>query len=457
MTTTEAPALADTTVVEPVAPETPAWFWWALGAVLAGALAVRLVFVYTTQSHVVLAGDAYWYHWQARLVADGRGFLNPYDFFKHHVVKAGADHPPAFIILLAIADWVGISGEQAQRTLTCVIGTASVLLIALIVRRLFNHRAALIAAVLAALYPNLWINDGMLMSESLYIFFVAVSVLLAYRFWKRPRWPDLLGLAAALTLTALTRAEAVLLLPFFLVPFVLARRSVPLRDRLRFIVASAGVALVLLAPWVGYNLSRYREPVFLSTGSGQTLAVGNCDATYSGTFLGFYSLECLRPPNATPPTGGDYSQQELVWRRQAKHYITHHLGDLPKVVAAREGRIWGVYRVRDQETLDWFVEGRGNLQQVRWAQWFYWGLLPLAAVGLVVFRRRRVPASPLLAQFALAAVVAAISFGVTRYRAGAEVGLVIFAGVGVEAAARWSLRKVRDRTGRSPARRQPCP
>jgi 4-amino-4-deoxy-L-arabinose transferase-like glycosyltransferase len=422
--------------------------WWvALAVVAAGALAVRVAFVLITQAHVTLAGDAYWYHWQARLVADGRGFLNPYDFYKHGLVTQGADHPPAFIVLLTLADWVGISTDQGQRLLMCVVGTASVVVIAVVVKHLVGRRAALVAAVLAALYPNLWINDGMLMSETLYIFFVALSFLFAYRFWRRPRWGSLVGLSVSLAIMALTRPESVLLFVFFLVPFVLVRRQVAWRLRLGYIAGAAGIAVVLLAPWIGYNLSRYTNPVYLSSGFGQTLAVGNCNSTYSGPFLGFYDITCLQPPKVTPPTEGDASVRDVVWRKIGTTYIKGHLSDLPKVIAAREGRIWGVYRVHQQETLDWFVEGRGTRTHVEWAQWSYWALLPFAALGVYALRRRRLPTSPLLAQFALVAFVAALTFGVTRYRAGAEVGLVIFAAAGVELLVSWVSARVRTRGG----------
>ena len=46
----------------------------ALAAIMLIGFAVRVAFVAVRQSKVVLqTGDAYWYHYQARLVADGAG------------------------------------------------------------------------------------------------------------------------------------------------------------------------------------------------------------------------------------------------------------------------------------------------------------------------------------------------------------------------------------------------
>ena len=59
------------------------------------------------------------------------------------------------------------------------------LVIALIARRVAGDLAMLIAGVLAATYANLWIIDGILYSEGLFVLLVALVVLVAYH-WQRP-------------------------------------------------------------------------------------------------------------------------------------------------------------------------------------------------------------------------------------------------------------------------------
>src|SRR4051794_11847309 len=69
-------------------PRTPVDRTFAIGlaVVMAVGLAIRVAFVAIRQSKVRLTtGDAYWYHWQAHLVATGHGFLNPFDYYKNHV------------------------------------------------------------------------------------------------------------------------------------------------------------------------------------------------------------------------------------------------------------------------------------------------------------------------------------------------------------------------------------
>lgn len=428
-------------------PDNPRWFAPAVAVVALVALVVRVTFVLLRQSRVRLTtGDAYWYHWQAHLVATGRGFLNPFEFYKNGVAVPGADHPPGMVLLLAAAEKLGLGSPQSQRLLMTVIGTASVVLIAMVARRVAGPRAGVIAAAIAALYPNIWINDGMLMAETPFVLGVAGALLFAYRTIDGPDRLNVLGLTSSLTLAALTRPESVLLFPFFVVPLLLARRQVSMGERLRYLVIAAIVPLMVFAPWVAYNMGRFEKPVLISTGAGQTLAVGNCKLTYGGTMLGFYHLGCITT-EITAPTDPDASVRDPKFQKVALEYMSSHRGELPKVVAARVGRMWHLYRVGQSVKLDGFVEGRsggppGTGGELVWAAlWSYYALLPLALGGAVVLRRQRVNVYPLLAHAALATFVAASTFGVTRYRVGADVAFTILAAVALDAVVRrWWLR-----------------
>lgn len=432
----------------------PAPHWWrsprrdgdqrfliGLGAIMAIGLAIRVAFVLIKQSSVVLVtGDAYWYHFQAKLVAEGRGFLHPFDFYKDGIVAPGADHPPGFVLLLAFLDKIGIDTPQGQRIAMCVLGTVTIAVIAVLARRLAGNRVGLIAAAIAAVYPNLWINDGMLMVETLFILATAVSLLAVYRYLHRPRRRDIVLMSVALTVAAMTRPEAIVLFGLLLLPVVLFRRELTWRERIVQVVIAAVIPVAAFAPWVLYNLSRFDQPVLISTGAGQTLAAGNCDLTFGGQNLGFYDTRCLLPPQIEEPTSTDRSVRDGEYQSIARDYIAEHRSELPKVAAARVGRVWQIYRVDQSIGLDGYVEGRaggtpsGDFRVVREALWAYLVLMPLAIIGLFVLRRRREKIYPLLVQPLLVTVVAATTFGITRYRAGVEVSIVLCAAVTIGAA-----------------------
>src|SRR5207244_3512051 len=164
-----------------------------------------------------------------------------------------------------------------------------------------NDWAGWVAALLAAVYANLWINDEMLMSESMYVFATAVAVLLAYRFWDHPTIRSAVYMGLGIAFAALSRAEAVSLFPFLAVPFgyLVTRKGggkVAWKQGTKYALAACVAGGLLILPWVAYNFTRFEHPVFLSNGAGSVLMTANCDSTvpagepeagtYRGTFHG---------------------------------------------------------------------------------------------------------------------------------------------------------------------------
>ncbi|HXY92583.1 MAG TPA: glycosyl transferase, partial [Acidimicrobiia bacterium] len=132
----------------------------------------------------------------------------------------------------------------------------------------------------------------------------------------------------------------------------------------------------------------------------------------------------------------DESQRDAAPRRAALKYIKSHLGRLPVVVAARVGRLWGVFKPGQTTWLDWWLEGRGRAPSYI-GLFGYYLLVPFAIGGAVVMRRRRIPILPLVMLCIIATFAAAVTFGVTRYRAPAEVAIVVAAAMGAVAFGRW--------------------
>jgi hypothetical protein len=64
-------------------------------------------------------------------------------------------------------------------------------------------------------------------------------------------------------------------------------------------------------------------------------------------------------------------------------------------------------------------------------------MLPFGLLGLVALWRRRVTIIPFVAIAISVTLTAAVSFGITRYRVGADVALCIAAAVGIDAVIRW--------------------
>jgi 4-amino-4-deoxy-L-arabinose transferase-like glycosyltransferase len=300
-----------------------------------------------------------------------------------------------------------------------------VLVIGLLGRSVAGNRVGLVAAAIAAVYPNLWINDGLVMSEALATLAVALAILLTYRFIRAPKPSNAAWVGVAVGLAMLARAELGLLLPLMVLPVALMLKALPFKRQALLFVLTCAVSLLVVSPWLIANLTRFDEPVLFSTNDGLTLCGANLQNTWYGEGTGVWALVC-----AGYPVKGDRSQVSNELRSKGIDFIKDHLGRLPVVLGVREARVWNVYAPGFMAN---YNVNEGRDVEVSWAGFFaFWILVPCAVVGGVMLRRRRVPITPLVSQFVIVAVTAAAIYGLVRFRIPAEVSLVVLAAVAVD-------------------------
>jgi 4-amino-4-deoxy-L-arabinose transferase-like glycosyltransferase len=384
-----------------------------------------------------LGGDASYYHYQANALAKGHWFVDPFLFLYKGQIRPSAAHPPLYTLYLAVWSRLGVDSVTGHRLVSGLLGVAAVVVIGILARQLGGNLAGLVAAGVAALYPELWINDGMLLSEGLAVLTTACALLATYTYWRSPRGRNAVLMGLACGIAALSRTELALLFPFVVLPLVALTRSEAVRQRVRLGALALLAGAVVVVPWVAFNMLRFDEPTFISTGTGSALAAASCDGVYYGKFIGYYA-NCYTGPWPGPQL--DESVRDTYPRDYARHYIRTHLGRLPVVVAARVGRLWGVFKPGQTTWLDWWLEGRGRAPSYI-GLFSYYLLVPFAIGGVVVLRRRKIPILPLVMLAVIATIAAAVTFGVTRYRAPAEVAIVVAAGVGAAASYEWWRRR----------------
>jgi hypothetical protein len=423
------------------------WPWLVLWTAL--GLAIRLATVFG-RPHRVAGGDAYYYHNAANLLVAGKGFINPFLYYgwQHHTVPT-ASFPPGFVFALAPVSLVGFKSFFAHRIWCCVIGAGAIVVGGLTGREIAGRRAGLIAAFLIAVYPNIWMSDELGLSEALTPLVVSLVLLTAYRFWKRPGWWTAAWLGAAIGAAALARDELGLLALLILVPLALTARLPSWRRRAAVLAVGAFSALLVVAPWVGYNLSRFEKPVFISSGLGITLASANCNILYSGTYEGYWAYDCALAAPVNPRA--DESVQGAEAQKYGLHFVRMHASRILPVALARLGRAFGFFHPGQQIQLDSTVETR----PYRWALVglaMYYAMLPLSIGGVIILRRRRVPVLPLLAVGLDVVVSTLITFGNTRYRTAFEVSLVLLSAVTLD----WIWISLRGPGGGMEARGRPA-
>jgi 4-amino-4-deoxy-L-arabinose transferase-like glycosyltransferase len=381
-------------------------------------LAVRLGMLVHKWDRPLELNDSLWYSAQAVVVARGDGFTDPF------VGGPSAEHGPLTPVLLAVVSWVD-HPVPWQRLVMTLLGVVTVGLIGLVGVRLGGRRTGLVAAGLAAVYPPLWINDSLVMSETPAVLLVTLACLLSIDIVdgrRRRRVPAAVLLGVVIGLAALTRSELLLLAPLLATVIV---RLAPVEGGARWrpgvlLVVAAGTTLL---PWVIPNLLRFERPVLLTTNDGTTLLGANCEDSWTGPDIGGWSLFCVF--DSVGPEGEDPSERSARQRREAMAYVADHPTRAPLVVAARLGRAVDLVGVPN------LIAGDVGEERDRWAAWTgvvaWWLLAVPAALGIrsLPGRQRAVLLMPVVS----VAVTTVLFYGGHRIRSPLEPVVVLGAAV----------------------------
>lgn len=408
-------------------------FSTTMSAVIAGSFLIRLGTLLTVAPTRTDGGDPLFYHVTANLLAQGRGFPEPLNFVAYQDWIPSALHGPLYPVVLSFSSRLGGTTYFDHKFLSLLIGTAVVALTALVAYRISPTRqrlAAVIAGSLAAVYPNLWLVDGVLFPEGLMALFTTATVYVAYRWWDQPSLRRAAGIGALIAVSALTRGEGLLLAVLLVLPLFLGQRTMQFRQRCLHVGVTGLVCIIVLAPWAIRNTRSFEVPVPLSTNGNELFVYANCEDVYSGKFLGFWLYSCQEELRAQGMDAvGDEAQKSLYWREIGVNYARDNLEDVPRVVAARIARQWDLFRPW-QNTEFAPIEGR-NKDAARLGLAQYYAMIPLAFIGLRSLRRSRRRLLPLLSLFAMVTLTAAYAYGTTRFRVPAEPALCILAAIGV--------------------------
>src|SRR5215212_6781323 len=141
-----------------------------VAAITAAGLAIRLVYSLAVMGDRRPRGDGREFHLLANVLADTGRYLQPFMYVGLDRSVATTEKPPLYPGLLSLFSLVGLDSYDAHRAVSCFLGASAIVLIALLARRVLrSDRAGVVAAGLASVYPALWMLDGSLRSESLYL------------------------------------------------------------------------------------------------------------------------------------------------------------------------------------------------------------------------------------------------------------------------------------------------
>ncbi len=421
----------------------PSPFAVRLAAVAAVAFVVRLAYAMLWSRHATLGFDGRTYYELAKRIADDHGYLSVFDTRK----GATAIFPPGFPAVLAVLRLASLTTRTKLLIGLAGIGTATVVLIGLVARRVAGERVALVAAGVAAVYPNLFLAEGALMSEALIALLVALALLWLLAVLDRPTVPRMLLAGAPLGYAAITRSDGWMLAVVLVVATVLSIRSLRGRMRLQLVAAGLVATIVIAGGWEIRNAARFHTFVPIAVNSWSVIGGANCQKAYYGPRVGTWYVECL-----TSSARRAGSHREIPLNRSVANagetYAREHLGRLPVVLGARLGLTFGVYQPwRELETEALFEGRSAPWSKVGWVM--YVALAALAVIGVRrLWPTRRAALVVLMAPLVIVVLSTLVGYGNQRFRMPFEPSLVVLGAVGLVGLLE-RLRGSGERSGRT--------
>lgn len=339
----------------------------ALLALLLFALALRVLFLVLAGVNAPLAGDELAYQQLAENFAAGRGLFqtnNP--FFPGQVLYAW--QAPLYPLTLGILYSLLGTNLLLAKLFGLLVSTATVAVMYDLTRRVGRtafaaqtsttfaphasakqvERIALVSAGLVAIYPGFLTNAHLLLSETLFIFFLLAAFAFVARAFEHnasraPLW--LSGAGILWGLATLTRGLTLYFTPLFALWMVWTLWRLDKRALARSLAATAlfvALTALVIAPWTVRNYFRFGQVVVLETKGGVNLWLGNSPFTPYAFIRDVWKVG-VREPMLTALPQGELPQDRAGYALALDYIRSQPLQVLARV-PAKFADFWGFER-----------------------------------------------------------------------------------------------------------------
>jgi 4-amino-4-deoxy-L-arabinose transferase-like glycosyltransferase len=373
--------------------------------------------------------DTTFYQFTAASLANGGGY--------HGLTfEPTAGWPPGFPFIVSLLYRVFGERLSLALALNVIVAAATVVLIYLIAERMFDRRAARVAAGFFAILPGPIYMTGLFLSETLFIF-VLVGFLALVIFLPSRRWTPV-ALGVALGLAALTRGEGLMMpiIPLAIWWGAYARREWLLRSALMLAVMA-----VTILPWTIRNAIVMDAFVPVGNNASATLWSGH-NPNANG-----WIVNPVEPPTETV----DESERAADLRREAIDWAVDNplkeLGLIPRRLIMLNQNAGGVISgwINAGPRYQWQLDTSSIIVFTTLADSFGYFLLFVTLASLVVLGPRRLwrmhpGMRGVLAYLALCLVsYGVLYYGQWRYRIPMEPFMILVAAPLL--ARLWELRR----------------
>jgi len=410
------------------------------------ALAVRILYNLTVGRHYVAGYDSQAYEKIAFNIVSEHCFC-----LNHYSPTVG--RAPLWPGIIAAFDILFGPSNLYVRLFLCLVGSGTCALVYLYARKVFNEQIALLAGILASVYPGLFIYDGWLYSESLYTFLLLAfcyTLLLLQRTGKY-RWAITSGIM--LGLLSLTRPNGLLILGLvFLWGIIFVqKKNLSWKEVVSSIVIICLIALAIVTPWTIRNYQITHRFVPVATGDGFVLLGAYNDMIFDNTpFHGLW----IRPSLTHPEIAKHYlgcqrnceARQNSDYERYAGQWVLSHMSDMPYLLSLHFLALWTPATPEADLPMNQFPSRYSSQVVVGMIQSMSIPVFILAAFGLIVTWRRKWR-QLLFIYLVIGLTIGECLFfyGSSRFRAPIEPMLVILLSGGIW----WVMLKVYNRRKKS--------
>jgi hypothetical protein len=241
---------------------------WLLQVVLI-AIGVRLLWVLyvNVDPNDGRFDDSVFYHNAAHLLAQGRGYINPFNG------DPTAHWPPGYPAVLAILYKLFGWHLMLARALNIGFAAVTVALAYVVGRRVFDRRAAYLGALILVLFPGQVYFSALVLTETMFAMLFMLALLLAL-VWtverEKARWWQVLLIGILVGAAGLVRSEGVFLVVVLAGLWALTVR--PWRRLAGYVgLLALGTALAL-APWTIRNAIQLDQLIPLRANASVSLA-----------------------------------------------------------------------------------------------------------------------------------------------------------------------------------------
>jgi 4-amino-4-deoxy-L-arabinose transferase-like glycosyltransferase len=266
-----------------------------------------------------------------------------------HLPYSTVNRAPLWPLILGLFSFVFGTHDLPVRLFLCVLDATICLMIYLFAGKLFNQRLAVIAGIIAAFYPGLFVYTGWLYSEMLYTFLLFMLSYILYLYHHQRRTAYMLISGILLGLLGLTRPNGLLVcVPFLAWLCALAGRNLTSwKTTLQHGSIVIAITLVMITPWAIRNYTVTQSFVPIASGDGTVLLGSYNDQVAAQPWS---QITWINPLRATPAIAKAFPAiacnahceitRENTYKQAAIAWIKAHISLMPMILTSHFLNMW---------------------------------------------------------------------------------------------------------------------